>query len=95
MTGGRDAPAVPGAPSSRGRLRSTAADLDQPLICAQEFASRRPCFAEDPLEVGVGRIAARDPNNLRRRAMHSHEINEIAILGQHNRAGSPGREEDL
>lgn len=61
----------------------------------QELTSRRPCFVQDLSKVGVRRIAARDPDNLGRRAMHPDELHEIAILRQDHRAGGSGGEEDL
>lgn len=69
--------------------------LDEPLVGPDKLKGRRPRAGQDFLETRVRGVAAGDPNDLRGRAMHPNEIDEVPILGQDNGSSTPCRKEDL
>ena len=71
------------------------ADLDEPLVGRDQPEGRRPRARQDPLEVRIRGIAAGDPDDLRRRAMEPHQIDEVSILRQYDGASTARGEEDL
>ncbi len=65
------------------------------MFSTSSSAGGEPRAGQDLLEVHVRGVAAGDPNDLRGRAMHPNEIDEVPILGQDHGSSAPCGEEDL
>ena len=58
------------------------ADLHQRLTCCQQRCHTRPNDAQQRAQIRIRRIRARQPDDLRRRPVARHQINEVAVFTQ-------------
>jgi len=73
---------------SRSALPANTADFDKGLALLKQPKSPRQRPLQDFSEAGIRRVAARYPQELRGRAKAFEEVEEVAILRNHNRERS-------
>ena len=69
-------------------------NLDERLTGAEQLECARERFRKDPVEIVIGRVAARHPDNLWRGTMPINKFHEVAVLCDDNRRGLPGMLKD-